>query len=199
MSRYYPNYPQYLGAQKCCDLRTQGPVGEQGPAGPAGIGERGMTGPTGPTGIGSIGPTGPTGTNISMLGGLAVISTTSDSRNISYFGAYVASTSLNVTSTEANTVTIMPFKCSISNFYVYLTTAPGDPASGYLFTIRQNNVNTSLSLSISGSSNSGSNLISTLVLNAGDKLTISCNPIVSGSGTAPNLTSIRWSCQLSSL
>jgi hypothetical protein len=47
MSKYYANYPQYLGAQKCCDLRTQGPIGPQGPAGPAGVGERGMTGPTG--------------------------------------------------------------------------------------------------------------------------------------------------------
>jgi hypothetical protein len=66
MSRYYANYPQYLGAQKCCDLRTQGPVGPQGPAGPAGVGERGMTGPagqslTGPTGRGCRGPTGPAG------------------------------------------------------------------------------------------------------------------------------------------
>jgi hypothetical protein len=50
MSRYYPNYPQYLGAQKCCDLRTQGPIGLQGPPGPAGVGERGWTGPTGATG-----------------------------------------------------------------------------------------------------------------------------------------------------
>jgi len=66
MSRYYANYPQYLGAQKCCDLRTQGPVGPQGPPGPAGIGERGWTGPagesyTGPTGRGCRGPTGEPG------------------------------------------------------------------------------------------------------------------------------------------
>ncbi len=72
MSRYYANYPQYLGAQKCCNLKVQGPQGEQGPAGPAGIGERGMTGPpgqsfTGPTGrgcrgaTGEQGPTGPAG------------------------------------------------------------------------------------------------------------------------------------------
>jgi hypothetical protein len=66
MSRYYANYPQYLGAQKCCDLRTQGPVGPQGPPGPAGVGERGWTGPpghsfTGPTGRGCRGPTGEPG------------------------------------------------------------------------------------------------------------------------------------------
>ena len=36
MSRYYSTYPQYLGASKCCDLRTQGPAGPEGPAGPTG-------------------------------------------------------------------------------------------------------------------------------------------------------------------
>ena len=58
MSRYYSNYTQYLGSQRCCNLRTQGQSGPTGPTGPAGIGERGWTGPTG---AGSAGPTGPTG------------------------------------------------------------------------------------------------------------------------------------------
>lgn len=67
MSNYYGNYSQYLGAMKCCDLRTQGPEGPTGPTGPAGIGERGMTGTAGaqgaqgPTGRSCIGPTGPQG------------------------------------------------------------------------------------------------------------------------------------------
>jgi hypothetical protein len=69
MSRYYRNYPQYLGAQKCCDLRTQGPQGPPGPTGQSAIGQMGPTGPrglsvTGPTGRsckGDTGPPGPTG------------------------------------------------------------------------------------------------------------------------------------------
>lgn len=67
MSKYYGNYNQYLGAQKCCDLRTQGPTGDIGPTGPASIGAMGptgndgKTGPTGATGYGCRGPTGPTG------------------------------------------------------------------------------------------------------------------------------------------
>ena len=66
MSRYYANYPQYLGAQKCCDLRTRGPEGPEGPPGPAGVGQRGETGPagqsfTGPTGRGCRGATGEPG------------------------------------------------------------------------------------------------------------------------------------------
>ena len=85
MSRNYANYPQYLGALKCCDLRTQGPIGPPGPPGQSAIGQMGPTGstgpsvtgptgrscrgptgeqgPTGPAGgpTGEIGPTGPTG------------------------------------------------------------------------------------------------------------------------------------------
>lgn len=53
MSKYYGTYSQYLGAQRCCDLRGQGPQGPAGPPGPSAIGERGYTGPTG-----QIGPTG---------------------------------------------------------------------------------------------------------------------------------------------
>ena len=49
MSKYYANYPQYLGAQKCCNLRVPGQEGPQGPTGPnGGVGQRGWTGPTGP-------------------------------------------------------------------------------------------------------------------------------------------------------
>ena len=66
MSRYYGNYSQYLGAQRCCDFRGQGPQGIQGPTGPASIGPVGNTGPTGPsvtgpTGRSCMGPTGPAG------------------------------------------------------------------------------------------------------------------------------------------
>jgi hypothetical protein len=45
MSRYYANYPQYLGAMKCCDLRGQGPIGPIGPTGPSAIGPIGPPGP----------------------------------------------------------------------------------------------------------------------------------------------------------
>ena len=73
MSRYYGTYNQYLGAQRCCDLRGQGPVGPEGPAGRSQIGPRGHTGPqgesfTGPTGRGCRGPTGPSGGPIGATG-----------------------------------------------------------------------------------------------------------------------------------
>ena len=62
MSNYYSSYNQYLGSQRCCSIKTQGPIGPIGPEGPASIGPIGNTGPTGVTGFtgvtGSIGPTG---------------------------------------------------------------------------------------------------------------------------------------------
>lgn len=64
MSKYYRDYNQYLGSQRCCDLRGEGPIGPQGPAGPAAVGPVGGTGKqgdTGPTGRSCRGPTGPAG------------------------------------------------------------------------------------------------------------------------------------------
>ena len=73
MSRYYPNYQQYLGAQRCCDSRGVGPQGPQGPPGPASIGPPGTgftgnDGPTGPTGRSCRGPTGPPGDPSGLTG-----------------------------------------------------------------------------------------------------------------------------------
>ena len=51
MSSYYGNYSQYLGAQKCCSIKTQGAQGPVGPTGPAAVGPVGYTGPTGPSSI----------------------------------------------------------------------------------------------------------------------------------------------------
>jgi len=43
MSSYYGNYSQYLGSQKCCNLKTQGPPGPPGPTGPGAVGPPGYT------------------------------------------------------------------------------------------------------------------------------------------------------------
>ena len=73
MSNYYGNYSQYLGAQRCCNLKAQGPQGLQGPTGPGTLGPRGFTGPpgesfTGPTGKGCRGPTGEPGNPSGLTG-----------------------------------------------------------------------------------------------------------------------------------
>jgi hypothetical protein len=73
MSNYYGTYSQYLGAQRCCNLKGQGSQGIQGPQGPPSIGAIGNTGPTGasytgPTGRSCRGPTGPAGSSSGITG-----------------------------------------------------------------------------------------------------------------------------------
>jgi hypothetical protein len=73
---YYRNYNEYLGSQRCCNLKGPGPMGPVGPTGPAsvgppGIGYTGYTGYTGPTGKnckGDTGPTGPPGATSGLTG-----------------------------------------------------------------------------------------------------------------------------------
>jgi hypothetical protein len=45
MSGYSRSYSEYLGKNRCCDLKGAGPIGPEGPTGPAGVG------PVGPAGI----------------------------------------------------------------------------------------------------------------------------------------------------
>ena len=45
MSGYSRSYSEYLGKNRCCDLRGVGPIGPAGPTGPAGVG------PVGPAGV----------------------------------------------------------------------------------------------------------------------------------------------------
>jgi hypothetical protein len=70
MSKNYGGYNQYLGSQRCCDLKVQGPQGPQGRPGSSSIGPIGYQGATGATGSqgatgrgcrGATGVTGPQG------------------------------------------------------------------------------------------------------------------------------------------
>jgi hypothetical protein len=214
MSRYYANYGQYLGAQRCCDLRGQGPQGIPGPTGASALGQRGFTGPTGagltgPTGRSCRGPTGepgptgpaggptgatgPTATSISMIGGYA--SSTITSNTVAhYFGVYVAGVSLDLNVTESNVITRIPFNCQMSNIYVDLITAAPGVGKSYTFTVRNNSTDTSLTLTISDLSTSGSNTTNTATFNAGDIFTVICNP-----SNTPNTTNLRWTCKLTAI
>jgi hypothetical protein len=203
MSKYYPDYTKYLGSRRCCELRGDGPTGYTGPTGPGAIGQRGDTGPTGPsvtgpTGrsckgdTGSTGPTGPAGLNAyltSMMGGLAIEpSTITDS----YFGAYAATYTLNASLIENQATTIIPFNCTISDLYINLNLPPGVD-QGYIFTVRKNNVDTGIHISISDINVSGSNILNSADFNAGDVFTIRCVP-----NNNPNQVSVRWTCKITS-
>ena len=114
--------------------------------------------------------------------------------NTTYFGIYWPSFSENATTTEAETYTYVPFNCIVSNFYVYLSANAGPVGSSYTFRIRQNNINTSVSVIISGATNLGSDITNSVSFTSGDILTVSAVP---SSPTQPtdNLD-VRWSCRL---
>jgi hypothetical protein len=75
MPRYFTTYNQYLGSNRCCNLNSEGPQGNQGPPGESVIGPRGYTGWTGsgftgPTGRGCMGPQGPQGPPGKIIDGI---------------------------------------------------------------------------------------------------------------------------------
>jgi hypothetical protein len=189
MSRYYANYGQYLGAQRCCDSRGEGPQGPAGPTGPSAIGQRGYTGPAGASVTGPTGPAGPIVTLSSMIGGLV---TSPSTITTSYFGAYAGSFTPSSSSLEYEAVTIIPFNSIISNLYINLSDPPGS-GKGYLFTIRNEGSDTGINTTILDTNTSGSNTINSSNFSAGDQFAIQCVPI-----NSPDSVSIRWSCQITS-
>lgn len=182
MSRYFTSYSQYVGSPNCCE---KGPQGIPGPTGPSAVGQIGPTGPAG-----SMGPTGPSGISrpsSSMIGGTANIISNAD---ITYFGPYVASIDANTTITESIAQTIMPFDCTISKLYLYVTTSPGTNTN-YSFIVRKNGQTTSLMVSIENENQSASELTQSIQFNAGDSFSICCVP-----SNFPALSYVRWSCRL---
>lgn len=193
MSINYANYSQYLGSQKCCNIRTQGPQGIVGPAGPAGIGPRGWTGMTGEGFTGPSGMQGPAGSGVgvTMIGGYNVLgSQPTQTLYLACFGAG-STFGVTVTNTETDAIAIIPFDCILSNFYAYLSGSIGpQPEKSYTLTIRKNQVNTSLIITISGSNVQGSDTTNSVSFSQGDQITISLVP----SGGAAQ-AAIRWTCK----
>ena len=109
MSGYSTSYDQYLGKNRCCSIKTQGPAGPPGPQGPAGIGRVGYTGSTGaPGGFLSFSPTNSDSVSITDESGTleAVLTTDTklintnsilyiDNTNTSYYSGYVYVTNVN--------------------------------------------------------------------------------------------------------
>jgi len=182
MSKYYGNYNQYLGSQKCCNIERRGPQGMIGPTGPASVGPRGNTGPTGPQ-----------ASNFnSIIGGVAQINE-EPVTYISYMGLYVAGKSLEVEQAEIAALNVIPFNCKISNLYINLSATPGESRS-YTFTLRNNSINTDITITISDNDTSGNDLVHSATFNSGDSISIMIVP-----DGSPNSVNLRWTCQLSSL
>jgi hypothetical protein len=119
MSSYYGNYSQYLGAQKCCNLKTQGAQGPAGPTGPAAIGPVGYTGRTGYTGM--TGPTGPTGNAYWDPSGVTGISYINDVYigGRSYLSGGITSlTTSTLLTISGTTININGNNLKFNNFYL---------------------------------------------------------------------------------
>ena len=76
---------------------------------------------------------------------------------------------------------------TISKLYFKLTAAPGAGKS-VTFTVRKNGIDTSLSVTISGTDTTGSDLVNSIAVSAGDLLSVKCVP----SGT-PTASQPKWS------
>lgn len=97
------------------------------------------------------------------------------------------------TATETARFNVSPASFTLKNLYISLNAAPGTGKS-YTFKIRKNQVDTGISITISDSATSGSDLVDTVSIAAGDKLTLSMTP--SGTPTAPTL--ILWNLEADS-
>jgi hypothetical protein len=142
-----------------------------------------------------IGPTGPASstTSNSMIGGLA--------RNIkrdntTYFGIYAGSYDDNADANESNVISYIPFNCIISNLYINISGSAGASTTSYTFTVRKNGVNTTISTTIIGASQSGTDLIDSATFNSGDIFSISATP--SNPQPTDNLH-VRWVCRVTSI
>ena len=136
MASYYGNYSQYLGAEKCCSIKTQGPQGPPGPPGPASIGPPGHTGAVGYTGAtgqagssGTIGQTGSTGYT-GMKGDPGTSTNTGSTGPTGYGGNFGGNTVLYRSGTSTNTP---PFDPIIDTGFFKLGYITTDKLSDYKF------------------------------------------------------------------
>lgn len=87
------------------------------------------------------------------------------------------------TGTESYRASIVSSAFTLSNFHLQIDTAPGT-GSGFTFTIMKNGVATSLTLTISDTATSGSDILNSVSFIAGDTISIQCTP-ASGTPTTP--------------
>ena len=173
-----------------------GPIGIQGPKGLDGTASfTGATGEQGPTGqgrvgpIGQRGPQGPTGTPKSIIGGSAK---TTNSQT-TFLGLFKNENSLI---DESQVQYAMPFSGTLSKFYVILNkpAITGINTGSRTFTIRKNEISTSVTVTFNNSSTTiTSDTINTVSFSEGDRLSVSS----ACSGTTQNDIEVRWTALFS--
>lgn len=99
--------------------------------------------------------------------------------------------SYNSFSAESGASVIIPINCTISKIRAYLSAAPGASTS-YDVTAYVNGSPSALTVNILGSNTSGSDLVNTLSLSAGDLLSVAIIP-----NSSPTLSTLAFSVVLS--
>ncbi len=89
---------------------------------------------------------------------------------------------------ETDTQACIPSAGTFSKLRIRLTVAPGAANRSYTFTLRVNGVDTALTVTISGSSTSGSDTTHTVDVTAGALVSLECDP----SAQAPAATVPSW-------
>lgn len=110
--------------------------------------------------------------------------------NFVYANSFRVSTGFS--NNEANRLDVIPVATTIDNLIVTLSSAPGASTS-FTFTVRKNQIDTTLSVVISGASTTGTLKGNPISYVAGDTISISCTP--NNTPTAPSTT--NWSLQAS--
>ena len=83
----------------------------------------------------------------------------------------------NFSGTENNFRQVCPTSGTIKNFYVRLHTDPGTAPDAYRFTLRKNGISTGLTVTITADDTTGSDLVNTVDMVAGDILTLMIEPL----------------------
>ena len=81
------------------------------------------------------------------------------------------------TATENDFRQVVPTAGTIKNFYVKLSEDPGTDPEGYRFTLRKNGVSQALTVTITADATTGSDLVNTVDVVAGDVLTLMVEPL----------------------
>lgn len=81
------------------------------------------------------------------------------------------------TATENDFREVVPTAGTIKNFYVKLSADPGTTPEGYRFTLRKNGVSQALTVTITADATTGSDLVNTVDVVAGDVLTLMIEPL----------------------
>jgi hypothetical protein len=101
-------------------------------------------------------------------------------------GDFIGMFTGNSSSTESDVQNILPVNGTFGNFFAYVTAAPS-VGNSWVFTVRKNGVSSTVTCTISGTSQSCSDTTHTLSFTQGDLISIQAT-----TPNHPSVTSAQW-------